>query len=154
MLGVYLLGTELGNDVAVDRQAAHFVAILGLGHEPAGAQTGHLGRGGQLYLLHVSAGDVLDATQAATLLGRDEGQRRALAPGAPSAADAVDVGVDLARHVEVDHQPDALHVEPAGGDVGGYQHVERAGAQAIDKLLPVALLHVTGEGCGLHAAGG
>jgi hypothetical protein len=38
----------------------------------------------------------------------------------------VHVGLGLARDVEVDDETDAVDVEPAGGDVGGDEDVERS----------------------------
>ena len=75
---------------------------------------------------------LFDAAQAGALFGRDERDGFACAAGPPGAADAVDVRVGFARDVEVDDQPDTVDVEPARGDVGGHQHVQRPVAQARD----------------------
>ena len=65
-----------------------------------------------------------------------------------------DVGVVLARDVEVDHEADALDVEATGGDVGRHQDVEGAVAQTLDELLALLLRHVAGERGGLDALAG
>ena len=60
------------------------------------------------------------------LVGEHETDAGAAAPGASGAADAVHVGVAVARGVEVDHVGDAVDVDSAGGDVGRDQGIDFA----------------------------
>ena len=62
--------------------------------------------------------------------------------GAAGAADAMGVGVNRIRHVEVDHMGNLGHVNAAGGDVSGDQDVELAVAEAVDSRLASILGHV------------
>ncbi len=59
--------------------------------------------------------------------------------GSPGAADSVDVGLAVRRRVEVDHVRDPLHVDPARGDVGRDEHIDRAGREARESSLALAL---------------
>src|SRR5699024_8766973 len=90
-----------------------------LGKLSGQAMLGDVARGGDDRLGEGLLGGALDVLQGAALVRADEGQRLPGASGAAGAADAVDVGLRLLRHIEVDDQADALHVEAAGGDVGG-----------------------------------
>ena len=150
--GLGLGGLEGAQDVPVDGQAPLSVP----GDRPVdralGAKLGDLGQGGQLDLLHARARLPLDPAQPRTLLGRHEGQSLARAAGPTRAAHAVDVGVGLARHVEVDDDADPLHVQPPRGDVGGHQDVQRALAQPRHELLPLLLDDVPRQRGARHAA--
>ena len=153
-----LVNAQLGglgvHEVGVHGQAPALVAGGGPLQQLAGAVEGDVGRRGQGDLLQAGAGQALDLAELALLLGGQEGDGLAVAAGAAGAADAVDVGLGLAGHVEVDHQADAVHVQSAGGHVGGHEHVEGAGAQALDEALALALGHVAGDGGRLDAAPG
>ena len=132
-------------------QTAALMAGGGLGQELSGPVLGDVRGGGQGDLLQTASGEALDLAELALLLGGQEGDGLAVATGAARAADTVDVGLSLAGHVEVDDQADAVHVKPAGGHVGGHQHVEGAGAQTLHQTLALTLRHVTGDGGGLDA---
>ena len=153
-----LVDVQLGglgaHELGVHGQAAALVAGGGPLQQLAGAVGGDVGRRGQGDLLQTGAGQALDLAELALLLGGQEGDGLAVAASAAGAADAVDVGLGLAGHVEVDHQADAVHVQSAGGHVGGHEHVEGAGAQALDEALALALGHVAGDGGRLDAAPG
>ena len=69
----------------------------------------------------------------------DERDGDAGAAGAAGAADAVHVGLVVDRRIEVDHVRDAGHVDPAGRDVGGDEHVDLAGLEAGQGDLALAL---------------
>ena len=73
-----------------------------------------------------------------SLAGVEEQDRFAAAARAAGAADAMHVAFAIEREIVVDHVADALHVEPAGGDVGGDDDVELARAEVVDD--PFALL--------------
>ncbi len=76
------------------------------------------------------------------VIGGDEGVGLALPLRPAGAADAVGVGLGRVGHVEVDHVGHLLHVDAAGGDVGGHQHVELAAAEAVHGPFPCGLGHV------------
>src|SRR3954470_15219885 len=59
------------------------------------------------------------ARHIARLIVRDERDADARAAGACGSPDAVDVGLTVVRHVEVDHVRDVVDIEAAGSDVGG-----------------------------------
>ena len=71
--------------------------------------------------------------------GANEGDPDAAASGATGAPDAVDVGLVVARRVEVDHVRDAVDVDPSRGHVGGDEGVHATGLEAGERLLALAL---------------
>ena len=82
------------------------------------------------------AGELRDV---AVLVWRQERDPDARAAGAAGAADAVHVGLAVGGRVEVDHVRDPLHVDPARRDVGRDERVDRAGLEAGECLLALAL---------------
>ena len=82
----------------------------------------------------------------------DEGDRHALAAGAPGAPDAVDVGLGRRRDVVVDDVREVLDVEAARGDVGRDEQVERAGAEAAHHAVALLLRHAAVQRLGAVAA--
>ena len=72
--------------------------------------------------LRISAGVLCAA-------GKHHGDDIAGAAGARGASGAVQIGLVLGRRVHVHHQLDLVDVHTARGDVGGYQHACRAGAE-------------------------
>ena len=73
------------------------------------------------------------------LVFADEGHRDSGATGAAGASDAVDVGLVIGGCVEVDDVRDARHVDPAGGHIGGDEHVDLSGLEAAQCRLTLAL---------------
>src|SRR5262245_12979490 len=69
----------------------------------------------------------------------DEGDRRALPPGATRPADAMHVDLGGGRHVEVHHVADVLDIEAAGGDVGRDEDIEGALAEATHDAVALLL---------------
>ena len=76
--------------------------------------------------LLVGGQKLLEVVQNVRVGGRDERGRAAVHAGAPGAADAVRVRLDLGGHLIVDHVRDALDVDAAAGHVGRHQDVELA----------------------------
>ena len=72
----------------------------------------------------------------------DQRDGQAFIAGATGATDAVHVVVATARHVEVDHQVQAVHVQAAGRHVGGHQNLGPALLHAVDGQLAVLLVLV------------
>ena len=66
----------------------------------------------------------------------DEGDRHAGGAGPAGAADPVHVGLVVVGALVVDHVRDPVDVDAAGGDVGGDQDVDTAGAEPLQRLLP------------------
>src|SRR3954453_14486422 len=83
-----------------------------------------------------------DAADLCLLLGEDECDPLAGAPGAAGAADAVDVALAVLRRVVVDHVADVVEVEAPGGDVGRDQRRHLAAAEALERPLARGLGHV------------
>ena len=72
------------------------------------------------------------------LLGRHDGDDHAVGAGAGRAAGAVEEGLVLGRRVHVHHQAHVVHMDAAGGDVGG----DEDGDVALGELGQVALAGV------------
>src|SRR5690606_2280932 len=143
-----------GEHLAVEVEPAGGEPVVDLGEQRLGTVRRDVRRRRDVGLDEAATGRALDLPEAAPLARREEGERPAAAARPAGAADAVDVGLGLARDVEVHDEPDPLDVEPAGGDVGGDEHVEGARAEAVDEALPVALGDVTGDRGGLDAPAG
>ena len=92
--------------------------------------------------------------QRVQLVPVDQGDRDALLAGPAGAADPVDVGLGVLRALVVDHVRDVGDVDAAGGDVGGHQHVDLAGAERAQRLLAGALAQVAVHGGGGEPAVG
>ncbi|MNZ67232.1 hypothetical protein D3C78_854700 [compost metagenome] len=73
----------------------------------------------------------------------DQRHRQAFVTGTAGTANTVYVLVAAARHIEVDHQIQAVDVQAARGDVGGNQNLGAALFQALDGQLAVFLILVT-----------
>src|SRR5215211_638813 len=97
------------------------------------------------------AGDRVDV---ARLLAPDQGDADAAAPGAGRAADAMEIGVAIARRIEVDHVADAVDVEAASGHVRGDERVDDPGVEPAQRALALGLGLVAVHGDGLDAACG
>ena len=75
----------------------------------------------------------------ADLVGQDERHDGAGVAGTGGAAGAVQVVLVVRRRVVVHDQVDIVHVDPAGGDIGGDQHPGVTGAEVVQRLLAGAL---------------
>ena len=69
----------------------------------------------------------------------------ALRPCASGSADAVDVGLGLARQIEVQDMRDAVDIDPASRDVGRDQHFGAAGLEVGQRPLAGRLALVAVE---------
>ena len=70
----------------------------------------------------------------------DQRYRQAFAAGTAGTTDAVHVLVAGTRHVEVDHQIQALDIQTARGHVGGHQDLDCSLAQTVDGQLAILLV--------------
>ena len=81
----------------------------------------------------------LDVAQERRFLVIAERDRYALGAGARGAADAVDVAFRNVRQIVIDHVADAVHVDAAGGDVGGDQDAQGPGTEVGEHALALVL---------------
>ena len=112
----------------------------------AGVGLGWVGAGqAQRLVDHLPAGQLVPVDQG----DRDTGL--ACAAGAP---DAVHVGLLVLGDLVVDDVGDVVDVDAAGGDVGGDEHVDVAGAERLERLLAGGLSQVAVHRADLEAAFG
>ncbi|MNS65227.1 hypothetical protein D3C72_983820 [compost metagenome] len=91
------------------------------------------------------------AAEAAGVAGRHEGDGLARGAGAAGAAHAVDVGLRVLGHAQVEDVADALHVDAAGGDVGRDQHLDGAAAEVVQRAGALRLGQIAVQVGGLEA---
>src|SRR5262249_52105664 len=72
---------------------------------------------------------LLDVLQEDVLVDADQRHRAALRAGAAGAADAVHVVLGHVGQLEVDDVRQLVDVDAARGDVGGHEHLQRAGLE-------------------------
>ena len=68
-----------------------------------------------------------------------QGEGRAIGAGARGAADAMDIALGDVRKLVIDHMGHAVHIDAAGGDVGGDEHRGASGAEGLERPLALAL---------------
>ena len=85
------------------------------------------------------AHDAFERPDEIVVFRRHQSERIAGTLRTSGAADAVDVGVGGIGHVVIDDVGYALHIEAAGGDVGGNHDVVRAILEAFEGGLALAL---------------
>src|SRR5690606_29761840 len=140
-----LVGSALLARLAEDLADALVLGFLALGHRrPHALRARQLGqqlgghRLGRDLLLDVG----LDVRQAHRVALAGEADRIALLAQARGAADAVHVVLGVERQVVVVDVLDAVDVQAAGGHVGGHQHFQLAGLEALEQALALLLRHV------------
>src|SRR5260370_30444789 len=84
----------------------------------------------------------LDRGNALAVSGRNDSDRGAASPGAPGAADAVDIIVGMVRDIEIEDMAHLQNVEAPRGDVGGDEQRHFVLAELIDRYGARALVHV------------
>ena len=89
------------------------------------------------------AQNVFDGREFLRFFGRDEGDRFTRCIHAAGAADAVNVVLRGARHVEIDHVGHVIDVDPARGDIGRHQHADAARLEVAQRAFTLALAAVT-----------
>src|ERR1700722_20755261 len=105
-------------------------------------------RGAAIFLGQGDADQFLDVAQISDLLAGDERDRHAVSAGPRGAADAVDIGLRYVGQIEIHHMADAVDVDAAGGDVGGDQRADLAGAECRQYPLAMVLRLVAMNGVG------
>src|ERR1700688_770390 len=109
-------------------------------------------RGTAVFPRQCDADQLFDVAQIAHFFAAcDQRDRDPLGAGARGAADAMDVGLGDVGKVEIHHMRDAVDVDAAGGDVGGDQRADRAGAERRQHPLAVVLRLVAVNGVGADA---
>src|SRR5690606_19598629 len=93
----------------------------------------------QRHLVERDLGQPLDVAQVIALVLGAEADRHALAAGARSTADAVDVLLGNVRQLEVNDMADARDVDAARGDVGRDQHLGAAGLELVQRAFALRL---------------
>src|SRR4051812_1098277 len=91
----------------------------------------------------------LDVAEIAELLAAcDQRDRGALGTRARGAADAMHIGLRHVGQVEIDDVGDAVDIDAAGGDIGGDQRADFAGAEQSERPFAMVLRLVTVDGAG------
>jgi len=85
---------------------------------------------------------------------RHERDRESLAAGPAGAADAVDIVLGVVGHVVVDHEAQVVHVDAAGGHVGGHEEGERPLLEAVHDPRALGLRHPAVQAFRGASAGG
>ena len=98
---------------------------------------------------------LLDIVDRLGILVGDEGESASLGPGPTGATDAVDVIVRMPRGVVIEDVADALHIEPARGDIAGDQNIDSAGFEPLQfldagSLIDIAMNLAAGEAFALQ----
>ena len=98
--------------------------------------------GGHLLRADVDAGFAHQCREVFALLGKNHGDDVACTAGARGAPRAVQISLVLGWWVHVHDQLDVVDVYTARGDVGGYQHACRAGAECGQVAVPRGLRQI------------
>ena len=109
---------------------------------------------GQRRLGYVALEEALDGGEVAHVLVGDEGDGYAVALCACGAADAVYVVFGVVGYVVVDDAEDVVDVDAAGHDVGGYEHGDLSGLEAVHDVVAFGLgeVGVHGGAVDVHLA--
>ncbi len=86
-------------------------------------------------------GRARQSLEVAPLLGQHERDHVAVIAGARGASGTVQIRLVLGRRVNVHHQVDIVHVNAAGGDVGGHHH----GDLTVGERLEAPLARILGQ---------
>ena len=86
-----------------------------------------------------------DVAEDLAVVRADQADGLALGAGAGRTSDAVDVGLRLVGQVVVDDVGHIVHIDAAGGDVGGYEHLDFPGAEGFKRALAGTLALVAVE---------
>mmetsp|Transcript_41335 Transcript_41335/g.86580 ORF Transcript_41335/g.86580 Transcript_41335/m.86580 type:complete len:340 (+) Transcript_41335:321-1340(+) len=122
--------------------------LLSLANVPELARLGRLKLGEPLRHILLGVQGDLDKRRRALLVvvGVPEGKRRAELARSPRAADAVDIRLDVARHIEVDHVGHAANVEAACRNVSRDHQRALVGDEGAERTLALVLSLVAVDG--------
>ena len=93
----------------------------------------------QRILDYLATKEFLDALEEVYLVVGDERYCYSVALGTGSTSDAVDIVLNVARHVVVDYHLYVVDVYAACYDVGSHKHVDIAGLEAEHHLVALSL---------------
>ena len=99
------------------------------------------------------AGVLLDAAQGALFGGRDQGNGNPVLAGAGGAPNAVDENFGAVGQIVVENVGDVVHIQAAGGHVGGDQHLDAVIPKTAHDALAGLLREVAVEHLRRDAAG-
>src|SRR5699024_11481105 len=94
----------------------------------------------------------VDESPAGEVIPVHERDRGAARPGAGGPPDPVQVGLLVLGALVVDDVRDVVDVDPAGGDVGGDEHVHLSAAERAQGLLASTLAEIPVQGSGSEPA--
>ena len=83
--------------------------------------------------------DLFKLADHVIVIWSDQGEGVTGALGPASTPDAMDVGISSIGHVEVDDMRDAVHIQAAGGDVGGDHDLELSVLETFERFLALTL---------------
>jgi hypothetical protein len=132
----------LAFEVTVFQSGAEFV------EEDVGAGFLHFVLGGRFAVVHFHLGIAFDGIDLKEFATGGEGDGAATAAGAAGAADAVKVVLDVVREIVIEDDLDIVHVNAAGGDVGGDKEFEAGLAEFAHDAVAHGLAHVAVEAVG------
>ena len=113
----------------------------------------HLLQGGKLIFLAGNLKGSFNGLQHAHFLAGHENDGIPFTAGSSGTPDAVGVGFQVEGSVEIQNVGNAVHVEPAGGDVGGHKNADFTTFQAVYGFFSQTLRHIAIEGfCGIAFA--
>jgi hypothetical protein len=96
-------------------------------------------------------GQPFDVAEVSPFLVAAQRDRYSGRTGARRPANAVNIVLRHVRQFEIDDMRYPFHIDPAGGDVGGYKHPGAAGAEAGERTFALGLRFVAVDGDGLDA---
>lgn len=106
-----------------------------------------------LFADNAAADEAFERTQGSVVLGRHKTEGVANGLGAAGPANPVDVVLGVWREIVVDHMRNAVHIDAAGGNVGGDQNPDFAGLEFLQSAQPLVLGAVGVERCVWDLAG-
>jgi hypothetical protein len=86
-----------------------------------------------------SANEAFERAQGTLIFRRYEADGVAHCVRAARPANAVDIVLGVHREVIIDHMGDAVHIDPAGGNVGRDQHAYGAGLEILQGAQALVL---------------
>ncbi len=107
-----------------------------------GGVGGAFGNALQLHLRDFAADQLRDLGQELTIFARGQRECAAFIAGTASTADAMDVGVGVVGHVEIEDVGQAADVDTARGDIGADQQAEFVVLEFLQRLGARRLRHV------------
>ena len=83
----------------------------------------------------------LNFRQTEGFLFAGKGVRATFGPGSSRTANPMDIGFRFVRDVEVDHEVDAIDMNPTPGDIGRHHYGNIASAEIVQRFHSCCLIH-------------